>query len=190
MGVGLGIASTGLSIFQAISQADKAKKVKEEINNFQRQDLINPAENIKLSTLRAENLTDANLSQGATSVEALQRGGTRAIVGGLPRINENNILVQNAIAQDLAEQDARRSVLIARGEEQIQATIEQRETNALLGLGQELQNTRQGSQDAINSALGGSLFLTRELDGFGFGNGDNDLDEDIMLQTQQPQTPN
>lgn len=153
------VLALGVSAYK-IADAEKQKKdAKDAINDFKRQDLVNSYENIQLSTLKADQQTEANTSNTATSIDALQRGGTRAVLGGIPRVNENNILLQNIISQDLQRQDAERSQLIARGESDIMAIREGRESNALLGLGQQLQTARQDSASGIASAFSSALAL-------------------------------
>ncbi len=161
MAVGAGIVSTGIDLFKTVDQSIKAKNIEDRIADFDRQTLVNPARDIQISTLASDQETEANLSRFATSVEALQRGGQRAIAGTLPRLSEGNILLQNQISKDLSDQDIRRSFAIARGEKNIQNIIEKREGDALLGLGQELQNKRQGAQDSFGSAFGSFLALDR-----------------------------
>ena len=156
--VGLGVSAlqTGKSIVEA-------KKAKEDIRNFKQQERTNPYENIQLSTLKSEQQTRANNINVATSVDALQRGGARSVLAGIPRLNESSILLQNQISQDLEKQDTERSLLIARGDENLQNIQDQREKEALLGLGQQLnvanQNISTGLGDIASSglALGNSL---------------------------------
>lgn len=164
MATGAGIASTGLGIFQTVSSMSRAKKAEEAIKNFKRQELINPFKNIQISTLKSDQETEANLSRFATSVDTLQRGGTRAVFSGLPKITESNILLQNLISQDLEKQDLDRSFAIAEGEEDIREIQENREINALLGLGQSLQTGRQDAMSGISNIFSSGMALTSALD--------------------------
>ena len=136
---------------------------RKEIENFNRQELVNPYENISVSTLKSDQQTDANLSNVATSVDALQRGGTRAVLGGIPRINESNILLQGLISQDLEKQDIDRDLLIAKGEQEITGIRENREINALQGLGQQLQTARQDTMSGISNAITSGLSISNAL---------------------------
>lgn len=159
----MAITSTGLGLFQAGKGIVDAKKTREEIENFNRQELVNPYENISVSTLKSDQQTDANLSNVATSVDALQRGGTRAVLGGIPRINESNILLQGLISQDLEQQDVNRDLLIAKGEQEITGIRENREINALQGLGQQLQTARQDTMSGISNAITSGLSISNAL---------------------------
>ena len=157
MATGTAIASAGLGIFQTVKGISDTNKAKKEIENFNRQELVNPYENIAVSTLKSDQQTDANLSNVATSIDALQRGGSRTVLAGVPKLNESNILLQNLISQDLENQDINRELLIAKGEENIRGIQESREINALQGLGQQLQTSRQDTQSGINNIFSSVL---------------------------------
>jgi len=158
-------ASLGLGTIQAVSGASRARQAEKAIEEFERQKLINPFKDLPISTLKSEQQTEAGLSRLATSVDVLQRGGTRAILGGLPRVSESNIMLQNLISQDLEEQENRRNLLIAQGEEKIRAIQENREVNALLGLGQSLQVGRQDTASGIQNIISSGLALSSSTGG-------------------------
>ena len=153
------IIAVGTAGYQIVNSEKQRSDAKKAIDDFDRQELKNPAEGIRISTLKSDQQTDANNSNFATAVDALQRGGTRAVLGGLPRLNEANILLQNTISQALSDQDARRSVLIAQGEAQLIDLQEKREINAIQGLGQQEQTARQDTINAIGNFVSGSLAL-------------------------------
>lgn len=161
--IGVGLSATQL----AIAESEK-KKQKEAIRNFKPQELTNPNENIQISTLKSEQETESALSRFGTTVEALQRGGARTVLGGIPKVNDSNILLQNLISQDLERQDANRSVLIAQGEERIRAIRENREQLALQGLGQALNVANQNSQTAVRDLASSGRSLAS---GLSFGQG-------------------
>lgn len=165
MAIGSAAASTGLGVYQVINKSIKEKKDKEAIENFQRQDLVNPYSQMQLSTVKADNQTDANLSANATNVDALQRGGTRAVIGAMPKISESNILLQGLIAEDFAKQDLTRQYSIAKGEELITQIRENREIGALDGLGQQLQTARQDAMSGFSNIVSSGLALGSALDG-------------------------
>lgn len=164
MATGSAIASAGIGIFQTVQGAKRVKEANQALRNFKRQDLVNPFGNLQVSTLKSEQQTDANLSSFATSVDALQRGGTRAVLGGLPRLNEANILVQNQISQDLENQDIQRKILFAQGEERIRAIQEGREIDALQGIGQQLQTGRQDIMSGASNVLSSALAISSATD--------------------------
>ena len=197
MAVATAIAGAGLALsaYQTVDSAIDAKNAQDKIDAFKPQELTNPQENVQLSTLASEQATKANNINVATSVDALQRGGTRAILGGIPRINEGSILLQNQISQDLERQDRERSILIARGEERIQGIQEQREREALQGLGQELnvanQNFATGLGDMASSglALGQSLGSKTPQSKTGFDLQKQEIDNNFNLLESQGNNP-
>lgn len=145
---GLGLATSTAQFFSA----QKSKKDAERaLNEFRRQELVNPFEDIQISRLKSEQQTDANLSNTATSIDAIQRTGARGVIGAIPRLSENNILLQNQISQDLEQQDLNRSIQIAQGEERIRNVREQRELAAIQGLGQQVQVGRQDAASATTN---------------------------------------
>lgn len=164
MATGAAIASGGIGLFQTAQGFVRARESEKAIEEFQRQELINPFRDIPISTLRSEQQTEAGLSRAATSVEALQRGGTRAVLGGLPRVSESNILLQSQISADLEEQERRRNILIAQGEERIRGIQESREIAALQGLGQSFQTGRQDIASGLQNIISSSLAISSATD--------------------------
>lgn len=179
------VIGIGVSAYQVGDNIVKANKAQKKIDNFKPQELNNPNKDIQLSTLKAEQQTKANNINVATSVDTLQRTGTRGVLAGIPRLNEGSILLQSKISQDLERQDRERDILIARGEERIQGIQERREREALQGLGQELnvanQNIATGISDFASSglALGQSLKGTESKTGF-----DDALGTDFTTKTK------
>jgi len=159
----LGGISLGKGIYDMYKAEQDKKALQKEIDDYERQELVNPYKNVSISTLKADQMTDANLSNMATSVDALQRGGTRAVLGGLPKLNEQSISLQNLISQDLENQDLKRQYSIAQGEERIRQIREERDAQNLLGLGQGLQVARQDSQSAFNNIISSGLSIDSAL---------------------------
>lgn len=171
MATGAAIASTGIGLFQGISNLDKAGKTRRQIENFQRQELKNPFENVQISTAKADQQTEANNVNLASSVEALRRTGTRGVLSGIPRLNQSNILLQNIISSDLDRQDRERQILIAQGDERIRNIRENREERALQGLGQQLQTARQDAFSGFSNAIQSGLAISSSLQGGGENGG-------------------
>ena len=171
-GIVVGAAGLALSGVQFANSQKEKKEAKEAIENFNQQELTNPFENLSISTLKADQQTDANLSSQASSIDALQRAGSREVLGGIPRLNENNILLQNLISQDIARQEEEREKLIAQGEQRIQNVRENRELGALQGFGQQLQSARQDQASAIGNAASSALSIASSFDNsnLSFGN--------------------
>jgi len=181
------VIAAGTAGYQIFSAERQKKEAKEAIENFERQDLDNPFKNIQISTLKAEQQTEANNVNLATSVDALQRAGTRGVLGGIPRINQQNILLQNLISADLERQDVERSRLIAQGEARIQGIQENRENLALQGLGQQLQTARQDSATGIANLASGILaFGSATQQNGGIGGSGGGTPQQATTETTNP----
>jgi hypothetical protein len=150
----IGILGSGYQIADNISQKNKAKS---ELEDFNRQEINNPFEEIQVDTMRSDQMTKANNINVATSVDALQRLGARGVLAGIPKINESSMLLQNNISADLSRQERENDILAAKGEQEVQRIRENREQQALLGIGQELnvanQNIATGIGDIVSSGL-------------------------------------
>ena len=88
-----------------ISQTAKANRA---LDKFQRQDLKNVTEGMRVTTLGAQLNTREAQRRFATSVDALRSGGVRGVVGGLGAQEQ---LMQNQQASIAAELD-RQQVMI------------------------------------------------------------------------------
>lgn len=147
----------GLSAYQTVDAINQKGKAQDAIDDFKPQELRNPNEDIQLDTTKGDRLTRANQVTSASSIDALQRAGSRAVLAGVPKINNQSILLQNLIEEDLSEQRIERDILIAQGEERIQSIQERREQDTLMGLGQQLnvanQNIIGGVTGAVYSGL-------------------------------------
>ena len=165
------VIAGGTAVAQTVSGISNTRRAKNAIDNFQRQELKNPFESVQISTLKADQQTEANLVNFASSVDALQRGGVRAVTGALPRLNQQNVLLQNLISQDLQRQDVERQRLIARGEERIQGIQERREEAALQGLGQQLQTGRQDTFSGLFNLASAGLSFGSAVNNGGGGSG-------------------
>ena len=78
MATGAAIASGVSVLVQLGTGIVGAAKKRDAINNFNRQDLVNPFKELTVSTLKSDQLTEANNVNFATSLDALSRGDSRA----------------------------------------------------------------------------------------------------------------
>ncbi|MFK5981448.1 MAG: hypothetical protein QM499_00925 [Flavobacteriaceae bacterium] len=158
-----GIVAAGTSIY-SIAESEKQKgEAKDAINAFNRQDLVNPFESIKIDTTAEDLALDKSLSSQATSVEALQRGGTRTVLGGVPKLQESSVLLNNQILASINQKAAKRDYAIANAELRNTALQERREEQALQGLGQAYQTARQDTVTGVTNALSGGLAIASAI---------------------------
>ena len=165
--IALGV-SAAASTAQAVSGAARASKAKKALENFQRQELKNVTEGMRVSTLGAELQTQEAQRRFATGVEALRSGGVRGVVGGLGTMEQQQQQMQRQISADLDQQQQQIEQLAAQDEANIRAMQEQRDSSQIAGLGSEIAAGRQ----AVNAGLTGLAqtglsLATMGLDGAG-----------------------
>jgi len=157
-GAGLAIGAVG-SIAQMISGASRANKAKKALENYQRQELKNVTAGMRVSTLGAELQTQEAQRRFATTVDALQSGGVRGLVGGLGQAEQAQQQQQQQIAADLDRQQTQIETMRAQDEARIRGMQESREQQDIAGMGAELAAGRQtlnaGISGLANTAMAG-----------------------------------
>ena len=101
--IALGV-SAAAGATQAIAGAAKERRARKALEKFKRQDLGSAADGMRVSTLGAELQTQEAQRRFATSVDALQSGGVRGLVGGLGRVEQAQGVQQRQISADLDRQ--------------------------------------------------------------------------------------
>lgn len=150
---GIGLAGGIGKFFEGRAMQKRAQNL---INNFEWQDLENPYENQRVSTLGSDLRTEQANINTASTVDALRSGGSRAIVGGLGRLQAQNNLLNRDIAANLDEQQ--RKIDFAKSAQDVrnQDMIEQRQSQELSGYGNMLGMGQQmkfgGMTDILNTA--------------------------------------
>ena len=153
---GLAVSAIG-GIAQAISGASRTSKAKRALENYQRQELRNVTEGMRVSTLGAELQTQEAQRRFATSVEALRSGGVRGLVGGLGQQEQLQQTQQQQIAADLDRQQQQIEMMRAQDEARIRAMQEERETQEIAGIGSEIAAGRQLTQAGIGGLMNAGL---------------------------------
>ena len=140
-------AGTGLAGY--LSQGKQARKYQEQIQNYERQKLVNPFAGLQVSTLGADRQRE-DLNRTMTTYGNLASlSGTRGIASLLPNLTQTQNDQTAKIAANLDEQEKQIQQLIAQGDAQVQATTENREQNDLLGLGNALQTARANQAQSM-----------------------------------------
>lgn len=167
--IALGV-SAAASTAQAVSGAARASKAKKALENFQRQELKNVTEGMRVSTLGAELQTQEAQRRFATGVEALRSGGVRGLVGGLGAMEQQQQQLQQQISADLDQQQQAIEQARVQDEANIRSMTEQRESSQIAGLGAEVAAGRQ----QLNAGLTGlgQTALSAATMGLGAGAGE------------------
>lgn len=139
-----------------MAQANKEKrKIQEDINNFKRQDLVNPFAGLQVSTLGADRQREDMARTLASYGQLAAMGGSRGIAATLPNLLEQQNAQEAQIAANLDQQQAQINQLQGQGEFGIMKMREDRETADLAGLGTQLDLANAQSASVKNSMIGG-----------------------------------
>lgn len=153
--------SMGLGIAQAVKGAKDANRYaqakRDLINN--RQELSNITEGMRVSTLGAEMQTQEAQRRFATSVDALQAGGVRGVVGGLAQQEQMQQRLQQGISADLDRQQAQIEQMRAQDEGRIRQMKESREEFKIGALAGEEEAARTRAAMGMKSLSSGMKSL-------------------------------
>jgi hypothetical protein len=142
-------------VTQAVIAAKKAKKAKDAIKNYKRQELTNAYDDVRVSTLASELQREELARATASGVQALRAGGARTVIGGVGNLQAQNVFAARSIGADLDRQQKEIDKLRASDEVRIQGMQEDREIADLAGLGNEFNTQRQNTTNGINTAVSG-----------------------------------
>ena len=150
MGVASAGISAGLGIYQAIKGSKEQRDASRALNEYQRQQLDNAYDNVQVSTRGADLQREEQARLASSQVDALQGAGTRALVGGLGRVETGNQRVNLGIGANLDEQQKAIDQMKAEDDVRIRMMQENREQNDINALSSQYQ---AGKQDA-NMGMG------------------------------------
>ena len=164
LAAGLGMISGGIQMFGGMRQKKKAQKA---IDNYQRQELINPYEKMGISTSGSDLVREEASRASATAVNALQGGGIRALMGGLPGVVAQNNRATMEGRRYLDDQINKKANLVAGQDSRNQNMMEQREIGDLAGLGQQLETGRQNMFSGMRGMFNGVASGLSAIPGLG-----------------------
>lgn len=141
-------------IIQSVSSAKDVKRGRDALNNYVRQSFKNVYEGQKISTLGSNLQIDQLQQATATTIGALRAGGARTLLGGIGKVQQQNVQAARQIGADLDQQQIALDRLEASDEIRIQQMQEQRERDDIAGLGQQIQAGRQGVMSGLSNIAG------------------------------------
>ena len=145
--------SAGASILQTSKANKAAKKAQQAIDNYQRQDIVNPNLGLQVSTLGADRQREDLSRSIATMANQAAMGGSRSILGIAPNLLNAQMQQEQQIAANLDQQEAQRQAAVAQGEAMVMQMTEQRENADLAGLGTQLNVARQERANGYNNLI-------------------------------------
>lgn len=151
--IAMGAVSIGSSIVQGISANKRAREIQRQIDNYKRQDLVNPNLSLQVSTLGADRQREDLARTMSTMVNQAAMGGSRSILGLAPGMIAQQNAQEAQIMAQLDEQERQRQIAVAQGDAMVQQMQEQREQQDLMGLGNALNTARHEETNAWNNAI-------------------------------------
>lgn len=142
--------SAGLGIYQTIQGSKEKRDAQKALENYERQKLENVAQDLQVSTLGADRQLAEQSRLASTQIGALQGGGTRALIGGLGKVEAGNQAVNNQVVAQLDQDQERINQMIASDNANIRDMQENRENADISALSSQYQ---AGKQD-MNMGLG------------------------------------
>lgn len=170
--VAVAAVGAGLSVYQTIDAKKKEKEAKQAADQYKRQELTNPAQNIQVSTRGSDLQKEAVNTQVSTALDGLRFGGSRAIMGGMPNLYDFMMRSNQQIAANLDQQENDNQKIIADGNASVQRLNEQRERDDLLGIGNAISVANNQYNGGItNTIQSGSAMISaaNEINSNGIG---------------------
>jgi hypothetical protein len=128
----------------------RKKQGKDELNDYDRQDLTNAYENRPISTMGSDYLAEQSQLANSNLVEASRNGGIRGVLGAIPGIqSENNR--QSQIGANYIDDQVTRRGNIAQDNVRIQQMTENRDNNNLASINSQIMS---GNQDMWSGMMG------------------------------------
>lgn len=151
--VAVAAVGLGLSVYQTVDAKKKQKEAEKAAEEYERQELKNPYEDLQVSRMGAD-LQQENLNnQIATATDSLKAGGARAIIGGMPTLYDTIVKSNQQIAAGLDQQYNQNQQLSAQGTAMVQGMYEQREKDDLLGIGNAINTHRQEFNNGLTNVV-------------------------------------
>ena len=157
--IGLGV-SAAASIGQMVSGAVKTSRAKKALQNYQRQELKTVTDDMRVSTLGAELQARQAQQRAVSTIDALQSGGVRGVVGGPPPPQAMQQNLNQKISADLDRQFTNIQRIQAQDRQRVQAMQERREMQDLAGLGSQLGMARQQTQAGMSGLMSTAVATT------------------------------
>lgn len=163
------LVGAGISAYSAIKGAKDKKEAQRAMDNYERQELNNPYENIQLSTYGTDIQRQDASRDVATLTDAARNAGIRGILGGLPKIQAKSNRVNQNIGMQLEQQEINRQRAIARGEMQLTGIRENRDVENINALSSQYNAGNQQMWGSIMGTASGLASAGRAVDNSGFG---------------------
>ena len=159
MGAATAVIGTGVGLYQTIQGAKEKRDAQRALDSYQRQEPENVQEGRTVSTSGSDLQREEQARLASSQVDALRGGGTRALVGGLGRVESGNQRVNQQIGADLDMQQKEIDAAIAQDQANIRAMQENRENADIAALSSQYQSGKQDQNTGFGNTLTGMGML-------------------------------
>tara|TARA_B100001287_G_scaffold135375_1_gene113910 strand:+ start:1746 stop:2282 length:537 start_codon:yes stop_codon:yes gene_type:complete len=139
---------------QAVSGAVRAKRAKRDLENFERQEVTDLANEMRVSDLGEQRNVENIMQSEANQTEAIQMGGSRAVIGATSGVQANTA---NALAGSAVRTDEKLANLQnVKYQDKVRQfnTVEARQNQTIAGMANEMQAGRQAVQQGFQTMAG------------------------------------
>lgn len=140
----------GISGYMAYNSAQEKKKAKRALDNYDRQELKNPYENVQISTEGSDLMREESGRTSANLVEAAQGSGVRGVMGAIPKIQAYTNLENRDAQKYLDDQVQKREYAIAGDETNLRAVKENRDNANISALSSQIDKADQDMWNGIS----------------------------------------
>ncbi len=144
-----GLVKAGVGLFKASEGKKERRKGEKALRNYERNPLENAYGTTQVSRLGADLQVEEQARQSSSILEALQRSGTRGIIGGAGRLAIQSNVFNRQIGSGLDRQQKELDMLEAQDEARLRMIKEERDSQNLAGIGQRIQQGRQSQQSGL-----------------------------------------
>lgn len=159
-----GVLGTGLGVYQAIQGSKDKKRAERELNEYERQTLNNAYDNIQISTVGSELMTQESQRTTANLINATRNAGLRGILGGIPKIQAQNNLANQEARKYLDDQVNQRQYAMAEDEIRLRNLKENRDIANISALSSQVDAGKQDMWNGITGAYKGVSSIANSFD--------------------------
>jgi len=133
------LIGAGTSIIGGLIKSGRAKKeearLKRQLDTFVRQEFANVADSLSVDTEGSKLAKELALTTESGLIEALRKGGSRALLGGIGGIQSGSNRIARQIKADVAKEQQSINKIKAEDQAKIRKLQEEREIADLAGIG-------------------------------------------------------
>jgi hypothetical protein len=162
----LGVGMSAYQIYQGQKQKSEANRA---LNDYERQELDNAYKDIQISTMGSDLLREENARTSAGLVDSMQQAGSRAIIGGVPKVVGATNQINQQAAKMLDDQFMNREYAIAGDNARIEGITENRDVANINALSSQAQAGQQDMWSGMMGAASGLAYGAKNIDFSGNG---------------------